>query len=80
MTLLVIAALGFAAAYMSIWSAIKFNDTVEERTSSLLTGVLIDVILLGVLILMGSGLIFNIFLICKYIFLSFIDFDKTLRQ
>lgn len=80
MILVAIIAFGFGAGYLSIWSAVAFNETLEERAKSLLLGVLVDVIMLIFFTLSGSGSVFTVFLIAKYLFLSFINFEKTLRQ
>lgn len=80
MTLLVIAFMGVAGGYFSIWSAVMFNDSVEKRAVSLLIGTLVDVILLAGFMLMGNGIAFSWFLMFKYAFLSIVNFDETLRQ
>jgi hypothetical protein len=80
MIFLAIVAIGFASAYFTVWSAMTFNNTLEERVSNLLFSVIIDVILLVLLTISSSGFLFTQFLIGKYLFLAAIDFDKTLRQ
>jgi hypothetical protein len=79
-TLVVIIAMGIVSAYINIWSAVTFNESLEERINNLLSSVVIDVIMLALFTWIGSGGIFTLFLIGKYAFLAFINFDKTLRQ
>jgi uncharacterized membrane protein len=80
MVLLVIAALGVASGYLALWSSVVFYRTTEERVKNLLYGVVIDVILLAVFAINGYGTAMGLILIFKYLFLSAINFDKTLRQ
>lgn len=83
MTLLIICAVGMASGYFSIWTAVVFNESVEERVKSLLIGIIIDVIMLIIFKMYGFygyENIFSWFLIYKYIFLSIVNFDETLRQ
>jgi hypothetical protein len=80
MTLLIVAILGAGCGYLAIWSSIVLNSTVEERVRSLLLGVVIDVILLSLFAMAGSGSVFAWMLIFKYLLLAAVDLDKTLRQ
>lgn len=80
MALLIIVILGIVAGYVAIWSSVVLNKTLEERVRVLIMGVLVDVILLGFFAYIGNGVSFGWILVFKYIFLSLIDYEKTLRQ
>jgi hypothetical protein len=80
MSLIAIIVMGLLSGYINIWSAVKFNDTLDKRINSLLLSVVIDVIMLILFTWIGSGSMFTSFLIAKYAFLSIINFDETLRQ
>jgi len=80
MILIAIIAFGVGAGYLSIWSSVVFNKSLEERAASLLIVVLVDVTMLIFFMLYGSGSVLTLFLIAKYLFLSIVNFDKTLRQ
>ena len=80
MGLLHIAVLGVIAGWISIWSSVMFNQTVEKRVKSLIIGVVIDVALLAYFMYNDNGAVFSLLLCFKYLFLSAIDFNKTLRQ
>jgi hypothetical protein len=80
MQTLILALFGAWCGHMTIWSAVKFCESIEERVQSILQSVVVDVILLALFALYGNGASFTMLLIFKYIFLAAVNFDKTLRQ
>jgi len=80
MVLLILIIIGAASAYIAIWSAVTFNDSVEERVRSLIYSVLTDFVLLGIFTINDLGKVFTLMLIFKYICFCIVDFNKTLRQ
>jgi hypothetical protein len=80
MFLLTVAFVGIASGYLSIWSTVFFQKTIEERVKTLLIGVATDVIMLLGFTYVGQGVLFVWILIFKYLFLAAIDFNRTLRQ
>jgi len=80
MTLLLVIFSAFLAAYSTVWIAVRFNETVEERVKNILMSIVFDVIFLCLYMIYVSGNFLAFFLVLKYIFLSMIKFDKTLRQ
>ena len=80
MPIVAIIVMGLVSGYISIWTAVKFNDTLDKRINIILLSVVVDVIMITLFTLIVSGSIFTIFLIAKYVFLSIINFDRTLRQ
>ena len=78
--LMVVAILGVATAYLTLWSAIKFHEDFEDRVRSVLLSVVFDVIIVFTLMIYGSANLLMAIFAVKFLFLIFVDLEKTLSQ
>ena len=67
------------AVYFNVMTALS-KSTLDDRVSYLIFVVLIDSVILMLYNLLIGNIAMAVFLICKYVIFSFIDFSATLRQ
>lgn len=72
--------IGIIGGFLTVWSAVYFNEKLEERVKSILNTVVIDVIFLIVFTMAGMGGAYTLMLIFKYSYLSGVNFEKALRE
>lgn len=71
---------GIIGGYLTVWTAVYFNEKLEERVRSILNTVVIDAIFLILFTMAGAGKAYSLMLIFKYCYLSGVNFDKALRE
>lgn len=71
---------GIIGGYVTVWTAVYFNEKLEERVRSILNTVVIDAIFLILFTMAGVGNPYSLMLIFKYCYLSGVNFNKALRE
>lgn len=78
--LVICAAAGVFTAHLAISTIMDRYDTAQDRAAALLRHVYFDIAIFAFLFFMGAFNTIAFFFVPKYIFLSIINFQKTLEQ